>query len=735
MSEHQFKIKAILDSQQVQQEIQKLKQQATNAPGSNGAVGQSNAFVSAVEKLNSSIAGLQKTIQGLIQSNKTAKIGAQPAMLAPNRSQAIPPIALPHVSVGSGKASQARLGSYVQKVINDQVNKAVLDAAMNNPSALYEQMQPTGWGGIFGGMKGSPAQQQAFNRIFNGAIGSDIVQDGRLTPQAQAYFKPYLPKPKPPPPKFLSWQTPNFVPSESRKPSKQMMEGMRLMAGSYMLGGLSNLGSGQTWEEAPVSKGVGVVAGAASSGMLAGGAAAMMGLGPLGIAAAAAVPVVQELSKAIGEIASEKILGVASALQRANAAWEDMYEDFQKWDFSQFKEKISGLDLNNLTGERASARTQYQSDKAEYDAFMSSWTSKMRNLDSQYFSGKITENQYALGKEDLNNERAALKEALQKSKDRLDAVNAVYDDHKKALEDFNNVVKQAADFEKSLAEFDAEQTAKDILKTEDPEKIKKLMPAIRADIDKANAVMAPIRSQGGLAEYEKETNKYREKLLTTEYGTAEYDSLTEIIKAREEAAKAYKEAAADMMKAVGKSKNLETTIDQLIKQMEEIGRSIKAQQKEVAEYDESAKNKYDQRWGRMSRDQLDASSQKYWSAAGGFKKDYEEALKKASLAKTPEEAKKAMDEAAVAKNNWQFSQQEAQSFDQSIVSMLQEKLSDLKAPDMTQVNSLAQNGYMINKNDDEIRWKMQTDYASQQTQLQREIRDRLQSMDSSATFQ
>ena len=69
--------------------------------------------------------------------------------------------------------------------------------------------------------------------------------------------------------------------------------------------------------------------------------------------------------------------------------------------------------------------------------------------------------------------------------------------------------------------------------------------------------------------------------------------MTEIIKAREEAAKAHKEAAADMMKAVGKSKNLETTIDQLIKQMEEIGRSIKAQQKEVAEYDESAKNKYD----------------------------------------------------------------------------------------------------------------------------------------------
>ena len=41
-----------------------------------------------------------------------------------------------------------------------------------------------------------------------------------------------------------------------------------------------------------------------------------------------------------------------------------------------------------------------------------------------------------------------------------------------------------------------------------------------------------------------------------------------------------------MMKAVGKSKNLETTIDQLIKQtekqMEEIGINVKARQKEVA---------------------------------------------------------------------------------------------------------------------------------------------------------
>ena len=727
MSEHQFKIKAILDSQQVQQEIQKLKQQALNAPGSNGAgnVGtvanqQLNNLASTLGKLNSSIAALQKSLGALTGSvNKQA---AQQAALAPSKSQFIPPIALSGLGINQlfknqlFKSLYDRFGS---KNINS-IRRELVNVMCKNPRDLGPLVKEWNIDSIWNRPFGAPK----FPRISR---GPRLTGGVRMWHNFDQIFDSEARKARD---KYVQ-----FLNSRKTKVNQRMMNGIRGFAGSYMLGGLAEAGNELTYRDNPVTKPIAAGAGAASQGLNIGATMMMMGMsgtaaGIVGVGAAIA-----EVIKAFGEAKLEKILGVASALQRANSAWEDIYEDFQKWDFSQFKEKISGLDLNNLTGERASARTQYQSDKAEYDTFMSSWASKMSKLDSQYFSGKITADQYALGKEDLNNERDALKEALQKSKDRLDAVNAVYDDHKKALEDFNNVVKQAADFEKSLAEFDAEQTAKDILKTEDPEKIKKLMPAIRADIDKANAAMAPIRSQGGLAEYEKETNAYREKLLTTQYGTAEYDSLTEIIKAREEAARAYKEAAADMMKAVGKSKNLETTIDQLIKQIEDIGRNIKAQQKEVAEYDESAKNKYDQRWGMMSKDQLAASSQKYWSAAGGFKKDYEEALKKASLAKTPEEAKKAMDEAAAANSNWQFSQQQAQSFDQSIVSMLQEKLSDLKAPDMTQVNSLAQNGYMINKSDDEIRWKMQTDYASQQTQLQREIRDKLQSMDGSATFQ
>ena len=59
-------------------------------------------------------------------------------MIAPSKSQVIPPIALSPVSGGSVKA-EGQLGSFVQKVVDDQVKKAVLDAALHNPEALVRQ--------------------------------------------------------------------------------------------------------------------------------------------------------------------------------------------------------------------------------------------------------------------------------------------------------------------------------------------------------------------------------------------------------------------------------------------------------------------------------------------------------------------------------------------------------------------------------------------------------------------
>lgn len=125
----------------------------------------------------------------------------------------------------------------------------------------------------------------------------------------------------------------------------------------------------------------------------------------------------------------------------------------------------------------------------------------------------------------------------------------------------------------------------------------------------------------------------------------------------------------------------------------------------------------------------------YISQANEADKKYKDTLYRATYAGTSEETKRLLEEAKGYKQDYDFNRKQADFFGDSVIDALREKLSDLKAPDNTQVNSLASSGYMINKNDDEIRWRQQTDYASQQTQLQREIRDRLNQMDAGSTFQ
>lgn len=348
-------------------------------------------MASTLGKLNTSIAALQKSLGALTGSvNKQA---AQQAALAPGKSQFIPPIAVS----GLRRTQVKSLSDRVIDEITGALKRANATGTWKEPNIgplIKEWNIDSIWNRPFGAPK--------FPRISRGKMlpgGAGRTWDNLekiSDPEAIAAREKYV----------------QFLNSRKTKVNQRMMNGIRGFAGAYMLGGLAEAGNELTYRDNPVMKPIAAGAGAASQGLNVGATMMMMGMsgpaaGIVGVGAA-----ITEVVKAFGEAKAEKILGVASALQRANSAWEDIYEDFQKWDFSQFKEKIGGLDLNNLTGERASARTQYQSDKAEYDAFMSSWTSKMRNLDSQYFSGKITENQYALGKEDLNNERAALKEAL-----------------------------------------------------------------------------------------------------------------------------------------------------------------------------------------------------------------------------------------------------------------------------------------------------------------------------------
>lgn len=69
------------------------------------------------------------------------------------------------------------------------------------------------------------------------------------------------------------------------------------------------------------------------------------------------------------------------------------------------------------------------------------------------------------------------------------------------------------------------------------------------------------------------------------------------------------------------------------------------------------------------------------------------------------------------------------SWAQNDLNNLQDRLSNLKNPNMSNVNSLAQFGFGISKNDDETRFKMQVNYQKEQTDIQRQIRDKVLELD------
>ena len=109
---------------------------------------------------------------------------------------------------------------------------------------------------------------------------------------------------------------------------------------------------------------------------------------------------------------------------------------------------------------------------------------------------------------------------------------------------------------------------------------------------------------------------------------------------------------------------------------------------------------------------------------------YKRTLDEASLATDSKTKEELLDKANKYKSNWQYSSGIFDSLNQSLgqllVAPLQDALSKLRAPDMQNVNSLASQGVMINRADDASRTESLLDYQREQTNLQRQIKDLLE---------
>ena len=109
---------------------------------------------------------------------------------------------------------------------------------------------------------------------------------------------------------------------------------------------------------------------------------------------------------------------------------------------------------------------------------------------------------------------------------------------------------------------------------------------------------------------------------------------------------------------------------------------------------------------------------------------YKSTLNEAGLATDSKTKEQLLERANSYKSDWQYSSNLFDSLNQSLgqllVAPLQDALSKLRAPDMQNVNSLASQGVMINRADDASRTESILDYQREQTNLQRQIKDLLE---------
>ena len=107
-----------------------------------------------------------------------------------------------------------------------------------------------------------------------------------------------------------------------------------------------------------------------------------------------------------------------------------------------------------------------------------------------------------------------------------------------------------------------------------------------------------------------------------------------------------------------------------------------------------------------------------------FKYQYKTNLDKAENATTSESAKQFLDIASRMKSAMDFNKSQMDLFGGSQLDILNNLLSKIKAPDMTNVTSLASQGLMTFGKDDQL-IDLQVDYMKQQLDVQKQIKDKM----------
>ena len=282
----------------------------------------------------------------------------------------------------------------------------------------------------------------------------------------------------------------------------------------------------------------------------------------------------------------------------------------------------------------------------------------------------------------------------------------------KQLEDWNKNIERSQTFKKTYDEAKETRTLNSAMskavKTDDVERLQAMADQIQKKIDLNSKFLEGQRSSseyGDTAENIMDIFNQQEKRISQlEHIKSLIDQINE---------KKKKEAEIE-------NKNLEN----YRKQAGILKQSYKWKEEENRNNAQIILGPFDYDTQTSDYDTLGVNYNTYRAKYSYYKYQYKTNLDKAENATTSESSKQFLDIASRMKDAMDFNKSQMDLFGGSQLDMLNNLLSKIKAPDMTNVTSLASQGLMtFGKNDQLI--DLQVDYMKQQLDVQKQIKDKM----------
>lgn len=282
----------------------------------------------------------------------------------------------------------------------------------------------------------------------------------------------------------------------------------------------------------------------------------------------------------------------------------------------------------------------------------------------------------------------------------------------KQLEDWNKNIERSQTFKKTYDEAKETRTLNSAMskavKTDDVARLQAMADQIQKKID-LNSKFLEGQRKG--AEYGETAENIMDIFNQQEKRISQLEHIKSLIDQINE--KKQKEAEIKKKEAEIEKKNL----DNYRKQADILKQSYMWNEEENQNNAEITLGTYDY-------NTLGDKYSEYRTKYLDFKNQYETNLDKAENATTSESAKQFLDIASRMKDAMDFNKSQMDLFGGSQLEMLNNLLSKIKAPDMTNVTSLASQGLMTYGKDEQL-VDLQVDYMKQQLDVQKQIKDKI----------